>query len=1570
MSYTDTSEQLGDIAIIGMAGRFPGARNTEEFWQNLRDGLETISFYSEEELLSAGIDPAFLKDAQYVRAGVRLPEIEMFDASFFGFTPREAEITDPQQRLFLECAWEALEAAGYDSERYKKRVGVYAGTGTTSYFLNIYAHPSLADSTGDFQIEIGNDKDHLSTRVSYKLNLKGPSLSVQTGCSTSLVATHLACQGLLDYECDMALAGGVSIGSFQPAGYFYKAGGVASPDGHCRAFDAKAQGTVSGSGVGLVVLKRLADALADGDSIYAVIKGSAINNDGSLKLGYTAPSVDGQAEVIAKALAVARVNPETITYVETHGTGTPLGDPVEIAALTKSFQAHTRRRNFCAVGSVKTNIGHLNIAAGVASLIKTVLALKHKEIPSSLHFEQPNPQIDFAHSPFYVNAQLRDWPRQNGIPRRAGVSSFGIGGTNAHVILEESPATSMPLPTSAGQLLLLSARSAGALEAATQRLAAHMRQHPEQHLADVCYTLQVGRREFNHRRMLVCRDRDEAIEALESVADKRVLTSEIVNSASEPGVVMMFPGQGSQYAGMGRELYELEPSYREEIDRCAEELQRWMGEDIRETLYPEGEEREGPAKNRLMQTALAQPALFMTEYALAKLCMKWGIRPAAMIGHSIGEYVAACLSGVMELKDALWLVVERARLMQQLPGGAMLAVALPVREVEPLLRDGLSLAAINSPSSCVVSGNMHAVKELAEYLAGRGVAAVRVPTSHAFHSEMMTPVVEPFLERAREIAFKEPQLRYVSNVTGNWIDAEEAVDASYWGKHLRQTVRFSDGVERLLEQSANLFLEVGPGRMLYGLLKQHAGKDRDCVVLPTLPDAHQRQPADLFILKTLGQFWLSGGTVDWQAYHGDDKRRRVPLPTYPFEREKFWIEGKGETDEQGAQTETADIKQEIAEWFYVPLWKQAAPSFAREADTGVESRASWLLFREEGGLGFETAEHLEKEGRNVISVIRGERFARVDERTFSINPKRREDYDYLFDALDMLGQMHLRIVHLWGLNANEEGRTGIELYEEFLERGFNSLLFVAQTIGRFKTAARIHLDVVTDNMQKVTGEERLCAEKAIILGPCKVIPKEYSNITCRSIDLTAPPPGTRQRQRLVNQLITELTGKPSDMIVALRGGQRWLQTIQAVRLESRARRELPLSEEGVYLITGGLSEVGLSFAAYLAQTQKARLILVDDEALPHKEEWENWLQAHDEEEESSRKVRRLRTFEEWGAQVLVFNENVADENRMRAVIDKAQKHFGKLQGVIHTQAVSGTGLIQLKMPEAAAKVLDPKVRGTLVLERVLKEQPLDFMVLFSSINSSLAGLGQVDECAANSFLDAFAHRSSLSAETLTTAIDWDAWVDDGQEEVSRGLQDSVRQMRAAYGITFSEGVEAFDRILGTALPQVIVSKRDFQRVFDRMTSFTTSDALEELERISAAGAGHARPALDTAYVAPRNAIERILVDIWQALFGIEPIGVYDNFMDLGGHSLFAIQLVSRIREAFQVELPLANVFEAPTVAELAKEMAEHQLTLEELDEIDQLFQEITDLSQDEVQKQLAEELRLTDHQGEHERPVS
>jgi len=1507
------------VAIVGMAGRFPKARNLDEFWQRLQAGEELVSFFTDEELLESGIPPEVFNRPDYVRARAILDDAEDFDAAFFGFNPREAEVMDPQQRVFLEVAWEALEDAGCDPDRFDGPIGVYAGLSMNSYLLNnLMSNPEAMEAAGGYQVMISNDKDFLTTRVSYKLNLRGPSVNVQTACSTSLVAVQLACQALLTGTCDLALAGGVSISSPRKAGYLYIPGMIMSPDGHCRAFDASSQGIVAGEGAGVVVLKRLSEALRDGDTIHAVIRGSAINNDGALKVGYTAPSVTGQAEVIALAQAAAGVNPETITYVETHGTGTELGDPIEISALTQAFRLGTQKSGYCAIGSVKTNMGHLDAAAGVAGLIKTVLALKNRRIPPSLHFTRPNPNIDFDSTPFYVNTRLTEW-ESNGAPRRAGVSSFGIGGTNAHVVLEEAPPPAPTTPSRSRQLILLSAKSASALEAATDRLARSLAEHPEYELADVAFTLQQGRRLFGHRRALVCASREEAISILQSRDPRRLFTA---SGASEGRpVAFLFTGQGAQYLHMGADLYRDEPVFRQALDSCAEILRPHLGFDLREALYPQGGDPEEAAA-RLTATSLAQPALFAIEYALARQWMAWGLQPQAMIGHSLGEYVAACLAGVFSLEDALALVAARGRLMQSMPPGAMLSLPLPEREVLPLLGPQLSLAAVNGPALCVVSGPEEAVAALQEQLAARGVEGRRLHTSHAFHSSMMDPALEPFKALFQGLRLNAPALPFISNLTGDWITPEQAVDPAYWAAHLRSTVRFSQGLETLFREPGLALLEIGPGRTLATLARSHPARPQEQPVFTSLRHPLDTTPDLAFLLQTLGQLWLSGVQVDWDGFCAGEKRRWLHLPTYPFERKRFWVEPKKQPAVvvEARPSGRPEKNPDLTRWFYTLSWKR---QLLGPANGRADETSGWLVFCDASGVGEKLAAALEARGRAVTRVRRGAAFAQPAPGVFTLDPAREEDYRALADALQAQGRLPGRVLHCWTLDRPEACADPLAAIERAQELGYYSLAALIIALNEKLGDTPYRMDVLSSGTQDVTGLEELDPSRATVLGFCRALPFFHPPLTCRHIDLHLPDLQALPEAVWLQNLLAELEASSPDEFVAYRGDYRWVQTFEPLELDPNA--PLELREGGVYLITGGLGGVGLLVADFLARQSRCSLALLSRSPLPERGQWEEWLAAHDEADRTSRRIRQLMALEQQGARVLALSADVADYGQMKAALARVRAELGPITGVIHAAGVSGPDPKAGSLMDAAAPVLRPKTLGTAVLASLLEGEALDFFVLFSSIGTMLVGANH-PYAAANAYLDAYARCKRRSGRQVI-AINWDIWQEVGMYrdlDVPEHLR-GWKEQTLAKGITSREGLEAFRMILARPLNQVIVSTQDLNRLHEWMRILNRGETPPEQHSWPAVEEStqplhglHERPNLGTAYVAPESETEKRLARIWQQILGVEDIGLHDNFFELGGHSLMATQIISRVQAAYEVEIPVRVIFEAPTLAELAE----------------------------------------------------
>lgn len=1510
-----SSNRSGDIAIIGMAGRFPGAKDISEYWHNLCGGVESITFFSDAEIASRGVDAEMLNDPHYVKAGAVLDGIEQFDAGFFGINPREAELTDPQHRLFLESAWSAFESAGYNPEKYPGSVGVFGGASVNTYlFGNLLANRELMDLLG-FSVSIlhGNEKDYLPARISYKLGLRGPSMAVQTACSTSLVAVSRACQSLLNSECDMALAGGVSVNVWQEHGYLYEGDSILSPDGHCRAFDARAQGTIFGSGVGLVVLKRLEDAMADGDHLIAVIKGFAINNDGALRVGFTAPSVDGQAAVIRAAMASAGVEPETITYVETHGTGTPLGDPVEVAALTQAFRSGTEKKQFCAIGSVKTNVGHLNAAAGVSGLIKAALAVKYRLIPPSLHYEQPNPQIDFFGGPFYVNTHLHEWNPPG--PRRAGVSSFGIGGTNAHVVLEEAPPT-LPGSTSRPlQLLVMSARSEEALRQMGGNLRDHLRQDAGLELADVAYTLAAGRNEFRYRQAVLCRSKEEAEEKLAQNAHS-ILRGEA--KGPHTPLALLFSGQGSQYVKMGWELYESEPVFRCEIDRSSEYLKQLIGLDLRQAMFADGEDVPG-ATELLGQTWITQPALYVLELALMKLWESWGVKCSAMLGHSLGELVAATAAGVLSSEDGLRLVAERGRLMWQTEPGAMVAVALNEQAALKYVRTGVSLAAVNGRTQVVFSGGMREIAELENELEQEGIGARRLDVQRAFHSEKMETIREEFLKIVTTLKLNKPVKRYISNVSGTWA-GDEVTQPDYWWKQIRNPVQFSRGIRELLKEEGWAWLEVGPGEALTRLVRNglQAAK-KEAVVLPSLGREENKGKEQDQIIHALGNLWVNGVDVDWLGYYHNERRQRVPLPTYPFQRQKYWIE----PDRSGDTTRASLLrkKSDVADWFYVPSWKRSV-SLAYVDSSAPSSRvSSALVFMDEFGVGEALVTRLRLAGERAIVIRTSEEFESLGNDVYSINPRQASHYSLLFRQLRGSNIEPSAVFHLWLLSADHNTNPEASVVENEQYFGFYSLLFLAQAQAEFPRSSTLRILVVVNDLHEVNGNETRSPAKATVLGPCRVIPQEHAYVSVRCIDVSSAE--SQSWQGLIGNLLAEAQADTSDVVVAYRNGYRWVQTFEPLRL--RSTEQSKVNDGGVYLITGGMGGMGLALAEHLTNLARVKLVLSGRSAFPERSGWEIWLRTHRPDDDTSRKISKLLKLESEGAEVMVCRADVTDCEEMKRVIAEVHARFGRINGVIHAAGIAGGGLIELKSEAMAGHVISPKLKGTLTLAASLHDENLDFFALCSSRASILGGTGQVDYCAANNFLDAFAQYHKRQSGIFTVSINWGAWRDEGMA-VNTNLPADMefsRRESLKFAIASGEGADAFDRILSSSLPQVVVSPQDLSALAEeqrrRQVEAGQAGAKNTAgqETISPASLLHDRPAITAVYRAPGNDLEQQIAALWEQFLGITPVGADDDFLELGGHSLLATQVISRLRGSLGVEISLRALFQNPTVAALA-----------------------------------------------------
>ena len=1352
-----------EIAVVGMAGRFPGAQDIETYWRNLRDGVESVTFYTDEELRAAGVPEALLRQPSYIKSGAPLDDMEKFDASFFGFGPRDAAIMDPQHRNFIEMAWTALEHAGYDPERFDGAIGVFGGSGHNAYMpYNLLTNPDLVASVGFFLLRhTGNDKDFLTTRVSYLMNLRGPSVNVQTACSTSLVAIHMASQSLLSGECDIALAGGVTIEMPHRQGYIYQDGEILSSDGHCRSFDADSDGTIFGSGVGVVTLRRLADAIEDGDTIHAVIKGSAVNNDGSGKVNYLAPSVDGQASAIAEAIALANIDASTIDYVEAHGTGTRIGDPIEVTALTQAFRQTTEQKQFCGLGSVKTNIGHLDTAAGAAAFIKVVQSLKHKQIPASLNYKSPNPMLNLEDSPFFVNHELREWAKSDS-PRRAGVSSLGVGGTNAHIVLEEAPELEPSSDSRSWKLLQLSAKTGSALDVASQNLAAFLRENPEMSLADVAYTLQVGRQPMTQRRIVAVRDAIDAADVLESGNRQRVISQQASDAA--PSVVFMFPGGGAQYPNMGRDLYEAEPVYKQAIDDCLALVRPYLDTDLRLLMFPTDDNLEQAAEE-LQRPSLNLPAIFMTEYALAQLWLSWGIEPAAMTGHSMGEYTAACLAGVLSLKDALFIVTLRGKLFETLPDGGMVSVPMTEEALQPYLIDGLSIAVINNPELCVVSGEVAALEKLEAALAEKEVEYHWVRINVAAHSPMLEPILDEFGRELAKIQFNSPMMPFISNLTGAWIKPEEAMDPQYWVRHLRHTVRFADGLTTLLQEPNRVFLEVGPGQTLSSLLRMHPAKDKTHTAVSSLRHRKEELSDLQFALTSLGRLWLAGVMPDWAAFYADEIRYRVPLPTYPFERQRYWID-PGTTLFSGAEASKTVLAKmpELADWFYKRTWQLTDKPAA-----AVMQPLNWLLFKDELGVAERVQQQLSGAGHTIISVTVGEQFRQLGEFAYEVNPRARIDYDTLVEELASRSLLPQRVAHLWTLNP-PKNPDRMRVYYQNQDLGFYSLFFLAQALGEQELPGMLDITAVTNGTQRVDDEQVPYPDKATLLGPIKVIPREFPGVTARLVDLSLPISLTSELvDGLAHLVQAELVAEPQDGLFAYRNGRRWQQQFEAAPQAEGSLADSRIKQGGVYLITGGMGGIGLVMAEHLAETAQARLVLLSRSGLPKREMWPEWIKTHSSSDKTSRRIQKIQALEATGAEVLVIDADVTNRAQVKQAVAQAKQRFGAINGVIHAAGVLDDNLIQLKTAQEAGRVLAPKARGTLLLDEYLADEPLDFFILFSSTSTEIGAAGQVDYVAANAFLNAFAESKTAASKTYTVAVNWGVW-----QEVGMAVDTAVR----------------------------------------------------------------------------------------------------------------------------------------------------------------------------------------------------
>ncbi|TRX33013.1 SDR family NAD(P)-dependent oxidoreductase [Flavobacterium sp. ZT3R18] len=1451
-----TNQYTGfEIAVVGMSIRTSGASNWREFWENLVLSKESLRFLTEKELIDAGMDKSVIKDKNYVNCTTNLINKDCFDSKFFGYSNDEAKMMYPGHRFFHECVWEALEDAGYIPENINVPVGVYAGAGEDALWQSFVNLSTDGQKVNNFYLNKINNKDYLATMVSYKLGLKGPSMNINTACSTSLVAIHTACKALIFGETKVALAGASSLVTDSQKGYIYEEGSIVSKDGHCKAFDRDSTGTVNGEGTGVVVLKRLKDALADRDNIYAVIKGSAINNDGNKKVGYTAPSVEGQVACIKMAQKFSRIEPETISYVETHGTGTKLGDSIEVEALNIAFN---NSKNFpCAIGSVKTNIGHLDTASGVAGFIKTVLSLKNKKIPASLHFSEPDPNINFQDGPFFVNNSLSEWTVKKDNPLRAAVNSFGVGGTNAHIILEEAPVIDKNSFEKNYNLLVLSSKTESSLNNYLDKLANFLAKEENLNLSDMCYTYQAGRQSFENRIALSFKDKNELQQKLEEIVKQKKTFAKV--KGLQNTIIFMFPGQGSQYVDMSKDLYLSNSIYREYMDSGFELLKKLTNQDFKKILYP-GNNNEGYNIN---DTCFAQPIIFLVEYSLAKLLINYGIVPKYMIGHSIGEYTAACISGLFTFEQALKLVVKRGGLMHRLPKGSMISVPMNELQAQSFLNEEISLAAINGPEQIVFSGGDHAIQELIEKLTEKDISYIRLHTSHAFHSSMQESILKEFDNEFKSVEFNNIQIPFISNLTGDFIKNEEAISSEYWTNQLRNTVNFSKGISNFLSDNNLVFIEVGAGSSLSSLIRQQK-TEKKFTTVDILRSVKIIENDEKYFLEKLGLLWTYGVSIKWQELYKNEDRYRISLPTYAFDKLMY----QTEIDvEKLFNIVNQKMLNDLDNSFYFPSWKRSVLNQKSTSDSRI-----FLVFSDNSDCSKKIIEEILCTNNSVIEVSIGMSYFKHSSTKFSIDPSDIRDYNQLFQDVESEGLNISDIIYLWGLNIKS---SEIKLVEENLE--FNLIYFcLGRIIKVWGKGVDKNIFVFTNLLHSVLGNENINYVHSLLLGLIKVMPLENQIIGANiDIDLSDVD------EKLIRDIVSEFLNNDlqSERIISYRLGQRWVQEFQKGTQDLTKKETSFVKKQGTYLITGGLGNLGFSISKHLINKHQANVILLGRKSL-------------NEINENNLYEKRFKELKSINNNVVYLNVDISNIDEFKEELSVNKAMFDDINGIIHLAGnVDSNDLefIENTSFKKTISMLAAKVKGVECLYEVFKNHDLDFIWMSSSLAATFGGISFGAYAAANCYLDYFTFCKSGKLKCVQLPkINFEESLVDKQQNI----------------LSVDEVIEVFEKSLNIKSSNVIyVSKEDIPLKLNRMFSIQ-SEALKSkqiFEKIE-------RPVLQSEYQSPQTDIERRLKVIFEDFFEILDIGVTDDFFELGGDSLRAMVILKKINKEFNIEISISDFF--------------------------------------------------------------
>ncbi len=1443
------------LAVVGMAVAVPHARTLDQLWQRFEQGICCIDVWEgADSAPSDHLDSLLLQHGKRVYAGGIVDDPALFDAEYFGMSRLDAELLDPQHRVFLEVSHDALENAATPATR-RQATGVFAGCAMSSYLQhNLLPRHDVVERAGAYPLTLSNDKDFLATRVSYKLGLGGPSMSVQTACSTSLVAIHVAAQSLLSGECDTALAGGVSIRIPQRRGYLYQPDGVLSPDGRCRPFDHRAGGFVPGNGAVAVVLRRLEDAVADRDPIRAVVRATAVNNDGSLRLSFIAPSMEGQIRVLSEALALSGLEPGDVTLIEAHGTATALGDPVEFAAMQRVYGASDVA---CFIGAAKANMGHLDTAAGALAFVKTVLALEKGVVPPVVGFEAPSPRLEIDGTRFRIPTQALPWPRQHGA-RRAAVTSLGLGGTNAHVILEEAPPVEQRMEPARARVFPISARDPEALLARRADVVAALADADALGAARLSYALATGTTHHPYRLAAGAAPEDDVTAAL----SRSVVPSRPARPVAGLRIAMAFPGGGTQHPAMIRGLAVGLPAFAEELAAVVALVQPLGIDDL--TAAIAGELPDADAM--LRRPAVGLPALFCVQVALARLLMRWGVIPAAVIGHSAGEYAAACIAGILDPRDAARLVVARARLFEGAPSGAMLSIGLGAEELEARIPAGsaLEISVINGPHDTVVGGPMDRLAAFAESL-DKDIRCRRVDIDVAAHTSLVAPLAENLQDLAATMRFSAPKIPCISNVTGRWFTPED-LRPGYWGAHLRERVRFGEGLNTLLADPDLVVVDVGPSQTMAALVERSGAASAETMVVPLLPRPESTLPPAAVLSEAVGRLWAAGAGVDWEAFFAGEPLRRVAVPPHPLRRQPYWIEPPLHAPQAGPRA--------VDQWLYVPVLERASDV------AGRNEPGRWVVWDDGSSLATVLVNGLRQRGTPVVTIRAAARFEQIGATAFTLPP---DDEQAALTLLEQLGDGQ-PVAGLCLLRTRSAGWVA----EHDPTPIYYELTSLARAIGRAGSCAPPRMMVVTRG-SRPTSAAATAPDLAVAVAVAKVIHNEYPGLACQAVELDSDEPD----ESAASVLFEHMQSGPGRHLV-VRAGAAWTEGFRRV---APSRREPPLPTGGVWVVTGGLGAIGRTLAVHLAARSQARLVLVGRRPLPSREQWDT-LAA-----EERARLEAVAAIADAGGEWEVVVGDIAAPGVARAAFSVAQERFGSVHGVIHAAGVPSGGMIQLRDREAAAAVLAPKIGGVRALASAMPEG-VEVVVLCSALDAVLGTIGQGEHCAANAYLDALAGKGGLGAKRAVS-IGWYAWRDIGQAAQAAVPQQlrGWREQMLAGALTAEEGCRVFDEVLAGDECRVIVSVADIERM-----RHAVADMLRRLRT----GAQARRPPALTAEL--RTPTERRVAELWTEVLGAGALGPHDDFFAQGGHSLAAMQLLSRLRETFSVSVNLQDLLSRPTLA--------------------------------------------------------